>query len=123
MLKNEVNGSAQMAKKKPTPKSSKSKPKATPAKKKTPKEPGPTAPSEQTAKRLFGLSSNRCAYSGCRNPMIDPKFGSVLGEMCHIKGEKPTAARHDKDQPNAERHGFANLVLMCKPHHKVIDDN
>jgi hypothetical protein len=84
---------------------------------------GPSAPTEQTVKRLFGLSSNRCAYPACQNPLIDPKFGSVLGEICHIKGEKPKAPRHDSKQTNAARHGFGNVVLMCRAHHKIIDDN
>src|SRR6266446_7085002 len=84
---------------------------------------GPTEPRTQTVKRLFGLSSNRCAFPECQNAMIDPKYGSVLGQICHIKGEKPEAPRHDKKQTNAERHGFGNLILMCGPHHKIIDDH
>jgi hypothetical protein len=46
-----------------------------------------------------------------------------VGEVCHIKGEKPSAPRYDADQDNHSRHGFDNLILLCNVHHKVIDDN
>jgi hypothetical protein len=54
---------------------------------------------------------------------VDPSSGSVVGEICHIKGEKPGSKRYDKDQPDRERQAFDNLVLMCGSHHKVIDDD
>jgi hypothetical protein len=46
---------------------------------------------------------------------------TVVGEVCHIKGEKVGSARHDDNQPEDERHGYENLVLMCRKHHRVID--
>jgi len=46
-----------------------------------------------------------------------------VGEVCHIKGEKPTAPRHDATQDNETRHGFDNLILLCNVHHKIIDGN
>jgi len=83
---------------------------------------GPKTPAVKTIKRLFALSSNRCAYAGCSTSLVDPKSGSILGEVCHIKGDKSTAARYDKNQSNAERHGFENLILLCNVHHKIVDD-
>jgi hypothetical protein len=44
-------------------------------------------------------------------------------EVCHIKGEKPTAARYDTAQSDEQRHGFDNLILLCNVHHKVVDDD
>jgi hypothetical protein len=46
-----------------------------------------------------------------------------VGEVCHIKGENPGAARYDPNQSNEERHGFDNLILLCNVHHKVADDD
>lgn len=84
---------------------------------------GPKSPSRPTVKRLFALSGNRCAFSECPTPLVDRATGSIVGEVCHIKGEKPTAPRYDAAQDNHARHGFDNLILLCNVHHKVIDDN
>jgi hypothetical protein len=84
---------------------------------------GPTEPSRPTVKRLFALSGNRCAFPDCPTRLVERDTGSVVGEVCHIKGEKPSAPRFDPAQSNEERHGFDNLILLCNVHHKVIDDN
>ena len=83
----------------------------------------PTGPSTRTVKRLFAVSGNKCAFPDCRTPLVDAAGGSVLGEICHIKGEKPGAARYDAAQTNKERQDFDNLILLCGVHHKIIDDN
>src|SRR5947209_8517393 len=84
---------------------------------------GPAEPSRPTVKRLFALSGNRCAFPDCPTRLVERDTGSVVGEVCHIKGEKPTAPRFDQGQSNEERHAFDNLILLCNVHHKVIDDN
>jgi hypothetical protein len=82
----------------------------------------PTTPSRPTVKRLFALSGNRCAYPACPTRLVDRDTGSVVGEVCHIKGEKPSAPRYDAVRSDRDRHGFGNLILLCNVHHKVIDD-
>src|SRR4051794_32830103 len=84
---------------------------------------GPKEPSRPTVKRLFAVSGNRCAFPKCATPLVDPQSGSIVGEVCHIQGDKPGAARYDTSQSNEERHGYDNLLLMCNVHHKVIDDD
>ena len=84
---------------------------------------GSTEPSRPTVKRLFAVSGNMCAFPDCGRPLVDPTSGSILGEVCHIKGEKPDAARYDSSQTDLQRHGFGNLILLCRAHHKIIDDN
>ncbi len=84
---------------------------------------GPAEPSRPTVKRLFATSGNRCAFPGCHSPLVDPQSGSIIGVICHIKGEKPGSPRYDKQQSDEERQGFMNLMLMDGPHHKVIDDD
>src|SRR5947209_7054812 len=54
--------------------------------------------------------------------MFDTDHGVMVGQVCHIKGKRPGSARYDPTQPNEERDAFENLVLMCSPHHKIIDD-
>jgi hypothetical protein len=80
----------------------------------------PTQPTLPTIKRLFAHSGNRCAFPRCTATLIDGS--TVVGEVCHIKGARPGSARYDAQQSPVERHGFDNLILMCSPHHKVIDD-
>lgn len=79
-----------------------------------------TRPTVPTLKRLFGKSGNRCAFPGCSNSLVDDD-GTVIGEVCHIRGRRPDAQRYDPDQSPEERHGFDNLILLCGTHHTVID--
>lgn len=84
---------------------------------------GPKEPSRPTTKRLFAVSGNRCAFPKCSTPLIDPATGSVVGEICHVCGDKPGAARYDATQTNEQRQGFDNLILLCNIHHKIVDDD
>jgi hypothetical protein len=84
---------------------------------------GPKEPSRPTMKRLFALSGNLCAFPKCSTPLVDPQSRSIVGEICHIKGEKSGASRYDAGQTNEQRHGFDNLILLCNVHHKIIDDD
>lgn len=81
----------------------------------------PTGPSQSTIKRLFAHSGNRCAFPRCTATLIEGD--TIIGEICHIKGSKPSAPRYDAQQTPAERHGYDNLILLCGNHHTVIDDD
>ena len=80
------------------------------------------APSITTIKKLFALSGNRCAFPDCTEKMID-QSDILIGEVCHICGDKPRSKRYDPAQTDAERQGFSNLILLCPKHHIMIDDN
>jgi hypothetical protein len=80
-----------------------------------------TRPGITDIKKLFACSGNRCAFPKCRASMVVDQ--TLIGEICHIKGEKPTSRRYDPSQTNLERHAYDNLVLMCPNHHTVIDDD
>lgn len=80
-------------------------------------------PSRPTVKRLFTFAGNQCAFRKCTTPIVEPSSGSIVCEICHIKGEKQTAARFDPSQSDEERQSFENLILLCGTHHKVIDDD
>ena len=82
---------------------------------------GPTEPSVQTIKRLFGESGNLCAFPNCAQPLISGSV--VMGKVCHIKGRKPGSPRYDVTQSDQDRHGYENLILMCGVHHDVIDND
>src|SRR5579872_3122522 len=80
-------------------------------------------PSRPTVKRLFAVSGNRCAFPGCSTAVVDEASGSILCQICHIKGENIGSARYDASQPNDARQGYENLILLCGVHHKIIDDD
>ena len=82
-----------------------------------------SAPSTKTQRHLFALSGNRCAFPDCQTRLVDRANKSNVGEVCHIKGDKPSSPRYDHNQSDSDRHGPDNLVIMCNVHHKIIDDN
>lgn len=76
---------------------------------------------EATAKRLFAVSGNKCAFPKCPLPLVEPASGKVTGRICHIKARNPSGPRYDQVQTDEERNAFENLILMCPIHHDVID--
>lgn len=79
-----------------------------------------SGPREGTVRQLFALSMNQCAFPGCKTQIIEPATGTIQAEVCHIIAQNEGGPRYVM-QDDEERHGFANLVLMCRNHHKVID--
>jgi hypothetical protein len=78
-----------------------------------------SGPTLKTIKRLFALSGNRCAFPECPIELVHE--GTTVGEICHIKAQKPDEPRYDPQQSDQERHSFENLILLCGTHHTVID--
>lgn len=80
--------------------------------------------SDKTRKLLWGRSGNRCAI--CRlelaidaTPIDD---ASLVGEECHIVSSQPAGPRHDTAFPTDETDSYDNLILLCRVHHKLVDD-
>lgn len=74
-------------------------------------------------KLIWGIFAARCAI--CRRKVVwESESGghSLTGEIAHIVGSKRRAARGsvsfsgDRDDPE-------NLMLLCREHHKIVDDN
>lgn len=80
--------------------------------------------SEKTRKTLWGKSGNRCAI--CRRELsVDATSTddeSVVGEECHIVSGKTQGPRHDPTYSAARFDDATNLILLCRVHHKVVDD-
>lgn len=79
-----------------------------------------TEPSLPTIKRLFIESGRRCAFPGCETPLV-LESGEIIGEICHIRARNARGPRHDRNQSEAQRQGYDNLLLLCPTHHRVID--
>ena len=80
------------------------------------------APSVSTIKALFAVSGNACAFPGCNQPIVDQSNRVIIGEVSHIMAASPGGPRYDPEQPEEKRHAFDNLILLCAPHHKIIDE-
>ena len=78
-------------------------------------------PSEKTIKRLFAMSGNLCAFPGCPLSII-ASSGTVTGEICHIKAQNAGGPRFDPSLGEKALHAYENLILLCRPHHTIIDD-
>ena len=77
-------------------------------------------PTETTVRRLFALSGNLCAFPGCSLPMVEAA-GVIVGEICHIHANRQGGPRFNEGQTEEQRQAFDNLILMCAPHHKIVD--
>lgn len=79
---------------------------------------------DKSRKLLWGRSGNRCAI--CRRELImertavDPE--SVVGDECHIESAAPGGPRYLATLSATEADDYSNLLLLCKVHHKQIDD-
>jgi hypothetical protein len=80
--------------------------------------------SDKTRKLLWGRSVSRCAF--CRSEVIMDATSeddeSVVGDECHIVSGKPKGPRYDSEFPVDEIDSYTNLILLCRVHHKMIDD-
>ena len=80
----------------------------------------------KTHKILWARSGGKCAI--CKNEIvIDPvdlnDDPSILGDEAHIIARSESFTRGDYDSLSPEEHDhYSNLILLCKNHHKQIDD-
>ena len=80
--------------------------------------------SERTSKIIWGECAARCCI--CRRELLhqqDGKVSSLIGEIAHIIGETRNAARGMRHVFASERSDHNNLLLLCREHHKIVDDD
>ena len=80
--------------------------------------------SARSRKLLWGRSGSRCAM--CRRELImsgtPADDESIIGDECHIVSPVLGGPRHNAEFPRDKLNNHANLLLLCKVHHKLIDD-
>lgn len=74
-------------------------------------------------KALFLLSRGHCYEPNCQVPVLQVIKGEpfVNVQIAHICAEEENGPRHDASMTREERRSFTNLMLLCKPHHTMID--
>ena len=80
----------------------------------------------RTLKALWGRAAARCSFPGCRVDLYrdddesdDPTH---VGENCHIISERDGGPRSDPSVSSQRINSYQNLILLCRNHHRVIDD-
>ncbi|MEZ4941271.1 MAG: HNH endonuclease signature motif containing protein [Saprospiraceae bacterium] len=81
----------------------------------------------RTRKILWGRSGNRCALCEIKLELIED-IGlegdtSIVGDEAHIIAKEIDGPRGREEYPMEKRNDYDNLVLLCKKHHKIIDDH
>jgi len=78
---------------------------------------------DRTRRMLWGRSAARCAL--CRRHLVedetDSSEASVIGEEAHIIARSPGGPRY-APLPAEKVDHISNLVLLCRIHHKQVDD-
>lgn len=74
-----------------------------------------------TLKRLYGKSGNCCAHPKCPEELIYENGN--LSDICHIEALNSEGPRYNSssDISDKDRNSEANLILLCKNHHHIID--
>lgn len=80
----------------------------------------------KTRKMLWGRSGNRCALPTCRRELVEDESetddASIVGDEAHIVAREEDGPRGKSELTPEQRDKYQNLILMCKVHHKLIDD-
>lgn len=80
--------------------------------------------SDKSYKIIWGQFAGRCAL--CRKEVIhltESGVTSLTGEVAHIVGEQENAARGRSSLSLDDRNDPDNLMLLCREHHKIVDDD
>ena len=81
---------------------------------------------DKDQKILYAKCGNRCAIPDCRKTIVVEKTEkdreSLVSQMAHIRGEKPTSPRYDNKMTDKQRNSHENLIVVCNNCHKIIDD-
>ena len=79
---------------------------------------------DKTRKLLWARSGNQCAL--CRHELIREPTGndddSIIGDECHIIAKNPNGPRGNPSIGKEYIDSYENLILLCKIHHKLVDD-
>ena len=79
---------------------------------------------DKSRKILWGRSGNRCAI--CRQRLVVDETSvdaeSVVGDECHINSGALGGPRYDAAIEQQSIDNLVNLLLLCRVHHKMVDD-
>ena len=70
-------------------------------------------------------SGGRCYWPGCPEKVFRDEAGEPYrtAAIAHIQGANPGSARYKKKMTNDQRRSITNLMLLCGPHHWIVDQD
>ncbi len=74
---------------------------------------------------LWGKAAGRCEFPGCNKLLYEELLAekrSNLSNIAHIVADSPDGSRSDKQRSKVLASDINNLMLICREHHKLIDD-
>jgi hypothetical protein len=76
-----------------------------------------------TVEALITWSKGTCYWPNCAAPMVllVEKRPMVNLDIAHIRGLKFGGPRHDASMTPEQLNSFYNLMLLCRPHHRQVD--
>jgi hypothetical protein len=76
-----------------------------------------------TERALYTFSGMACYFPDCLTPVIVFVNGEPVCnvQIAHVRGANPNSPRYDPSMTDAERRAFTNLILLCTPHHTIVD--
>ncbi len=87
--------------------------------------PGPRSYRRSTIFSLATLGEGRCYWPDppCNIPVSVIIDGEPIAnlQIAHIRAAKPNGPRFVENMSDDERRSWKNLILLCTPHHNVID--
>jgi hypothetical protein len=80
----------------------------------------------KTHKMLWGRAASRCSFPSCRRELVEDATEtddeSIVGDIAHIVAEEQNGPRGNSPLTPEQRNKYDNLILLCKIHHKIVDD-
>lgn len=75
--------------------------------------------SRRTIRHLFGVSGGRCYFPGCEHR--DLEDGTPVLQIARICATASGGARYHRELPLSAAAKPENLILLCPPHHILVD--
>jgi hypothetical protein len=74
---------------------------------------------------VWSRAAHRCSI--CQKDLLWDEIStddpSLIGDVAHIVGGKSDGPRGNSPLSSEQRDLYSNLMLLCKAHHKIVDDN
>jgi hypothetical protein len=81
---------------------------------------------DKDLKILLGRSANCCAFEGCRVTCMTEEQSrdqiTLIGDVAHIHAKNALGPRFNPGLSTRECDLYDNLIWLCGPHHKIIDN-
>lgn len=81
---------------------------------------------KETVVELLVKAGGRCSFNGCNKYLLKDNLTLReynLSNVAHIVAKSKNGPRGDDKLPLKDRNKIENLMLVCRDHHKLIDDN